>query len=206
MNNPVEEPPFYNDLSLSLDEAWSLVEEGASLRTSPAHTPVVATLGSNGHPQQRVMVLRAVDRARSLLRFHCDARSAKMNQAGSASVLVYHPSRKVQLRLLGQVVVHRDGTEVDAAWTAATPFARRCYMAKAAPGTIAGGPVSGLPTWIEGRQPVESELTVARVNFALLDFTADRVEWLYLANAGHRRAQWLLDIRTGDWSGDWLIP
>ena len=135
---------FYNNLELSFEKAWSIIEPGAIKRTSPAHTPAVATLCPDGTPQQRVMVLRAADRANRQLRFHTDARAAKVAQHGAASVLMYDADEKVQLRLGGRVTVQTEGPEVDAAWAGSTTFARRCYMAEHAPGSLATEPMSGL--------------------------------------------------------------
>jgi hypothetical protein len=41
-------------------------------------------------------------------------------------------------------------------------------------------------------------------NFAVLMATVDRVEWLYLAIEGHRRARWTWS--EGGWQGTWLAP
>ena len=206
MNTLVGERDFYDDLDLSLNKAWAVIEPGALKRASPAHTPVVATIGLDGFPQQRVMVLRAANRDKRLLRFHTDIRSDKIKQKGPASVLMYDAAEKVQLRLAGQITVQSEGAEVDAAWRDSTTFARRCYMAHTAPGSIAAEPNSGLPGWIEGQQPSEQQLTEYRPNFALLWLSVTTIEWLYLANSGHRRAKWIWNDSALLWSGCWLVP
>jgi pyridoxamine 5'-phosphate oxidase len=209
MNQQCDSPDFYNDLDLSFAKAWDVIEPGATKRSSPAHTPVVATVGDDGEPQLRVMVLRAADRASRLLRFHTDARSNKIREIGSgcaASVLMYDPSEKLQLRLSGTLSSVAEGRDVDSAWSGSTTFARRCYMAETAPGAQSELPTSGLPEWIEGKQPVEADLVDARQNFAVLWFETRVVEWLYLANSGHRRARWEWRPDTETWSGRWLVP
>ncbi len=205
----IEVPAFYDDLVLSFGKAWDIIEPGATKRTSPAHTPVVGTIDSAGRPQLRVMVLRSADRDSRLLRFHTDARSAKIAEIGGrcdASVLMYDPIEKLQLRLGGSLSIATEGGEIDAAWRESTAFARRCYLAEAAPGAQSDGPTSGLPEWIEGKQPVEADLVGARQNFAVLWFETHTLEWLYLANSGHRRARWQWDGAGQNWSGDWLVP
>lgn len=209
MNPDAVEPLYYDDLGFSFAHAWDLIEQGAEKRTSAAHTPVVATIDGNGQPQLRVMVLRSADRSTRKLRFHTDARSAKVAETAegqTASVLMYDPLQKLQLRLVGQVSIASDGADVDSAWHESTPFARRCYMAEFAPGSSVELPTSGLPAWVEGRQPVETELVNARKNFALLWFEAHSLEWLYLANRGHRRARWIWQPEAATWSGRWLVP
>jgi pyridoxamine 5'-phosphate oxidase len=108
--------------------------------------------------------------------------------------------------LKGQARIETASETANSAWAASTPFARRCYLAEAAPGTVVGEPTSGLPKAVEGRQPEESELAPARANFAILLFTFAEIEWLYLANSGHRRARWLWDSVAGRWDGCWLVP
>ncbi len=201
-------PAFYNDMSLTLLEIQRLLEEGVVNRKVAAHHPVVATIDANGSPSQRVMILRACNWAQSTLRFHTDYRSDKIAHVTAhpdASVLIYDGESKLQIRLSGRLSL---GTEeaAEAAWDASTEFARRCYMTQSAPGSIAEAPISGLPDWIEGKQPTLDMLRDVRENFAILRFEFDRIDWLYLANAGHRRAKFTRE-RGGDiWEGSWLIP
>ena len=79
-------------------------------------------------------------------------------------------------------------------------------MAEAAPGTPLAEPSSGLPDWIAGKQPEEEQLAGYRANFAALLVEVDTIEWLYLANSGHRRARWQWDALQNSWAGRWLIP
>lgn len=200
-------PDFYDDIALSFAEAQRLVQSGASDRRVAAHHPVVATVDAEGVPQQRVMILRDVDWASRELRFHTDSRSAKVEhvQNPNISVLIYDEPAKVQLRLTGSSALAYHNIS-EAAWANSTPFARRCYMAHTAPGSYCDYPTSGLPDWIEGRQPTELQLVDARINFAAVVVTVETVEWLYLANAGHRRARWSWDHTHAEWSGRWLVP
>lgn len=202
-------PDFYNDLDLSFTKAWDLIEPGASKRSSPAHTPVVGSVDAAGLSQLRVMVLREADRSTRRLRFHADSRSAKIEDFAiddRVSILMYDAAEKLQLRLFGTASVQTEGAAVDAAWESSTTFARRCYMAENAPGIESDLPTSGLPAWIEGRQPLEEQLGEARANFAILWCDITEMEWLYLANAGHRRARWTWDGSLQSWSGRWLVP
>lgn len=202
-------PAYYDVLELSLDEAWSLVNSGVTNRHSPAHMPTVGTVDENGAPQLRIMVLRDVSRETRTLRFHTDLRSIKAGQIrrnSATSVLVYDPAAKAQIRLSGRAIITEEGTVADTAWMTSTPFARRCYMAEAAPGTPLTTSSSGLPDWIEGKQPDEDQLADYRPNFAALLVEIDTVEWLYLANAGHRRARWHWNAAQTSWLGSWLVP
>jgi pyridoxamine 5'-phosphate oxidase len=201
-------PRFYNDLDLSLAEVESLLTDGARDRHKAAHHPIVASIDRDGRPQQRVMILRDCHWKQRLLRFHTDARSHKVTQVHDTawvSALVYDEPAKIQVRLTGRAWIDTHDI-AEQAWLESTRFARRCYMAEQAPGTETDGPTSGLPEWIEGVQPVDEQLRPARNNFAAMMICYNEIDFLYLANAGHRRAQWRWDETTADWSGRWLVP
>jgi pyridoxine/pyridoxamine 5'-phosphate oxidase len=209
MNQPDSLPEYYDNLALSFEEAWGLITAGVTNRNSPSHMPVIGTVDALGVPQMRVMILRNVSREERTLRFHTDSRSMKAEQLihnAATSVLIYDAAAKVQIRISGKAQFSATGDVADTAWLTSTPFARRCYMAEAAPGTPIAEPSSGLPTWIEGKQPDEAQLADYRENFAALLVEVETIEWLYLANAGHRRARWHWDAGQHAWSGCWLIP
>ena len=189
-----------------LDSGWRLLGRGGADRRSPLHTPVVASTAADGGPDARVMVLRAADRGAATLRFHTDARSPKCAALDGAAVAVlgYHPGEAVQLRLRGHARVVRTGAEVDRIWAQSTPFARRCYLVENAPGTALAAPASGLPAWVEGRKPEEADLVPARANFALVLVDVMQIDWLHLAQDGHRRA--VFTLGESSWCGEWRVP
>lgn len=209
MNQPDNLPAYYDDLALSFEEAWGLITAGVTNRNSPSHMPVIGTVDAFGAPQMRIMILRNVSREERTLRFHTDSRSMKAEQLirnAATSVLIYDAAAKVQIRISGKAQFSATGDIANTAWSTSTPFARRCYMAEAAPGSPIAEPSSGLPTWIEGKQPDEAQLADYRENFAALLVKVETIEWLYLANAGHRRARWHWDTGQHAWAGCWLIP
>jgi pyridoxine/pyridoxamine 5'-phosphate oxidase len=188
-----------------LESAWQHLSRGAADRRSPLHTPAVISIGPDGTPDARIMVLRKAIRPSRRLSFHTDARSPKCQSLHGqpVAVLGYHPGQKVQLRLQGTARIETDTADADAAWARSTPFARRCYLTTHAPGTPLAAPASGLPAHIEGLQPSEDQLIPARPNFALLHIEVTRIDWLHLANTGHRRARF---EATDGWHGQWLTP
>lgn len=198
-----------DDIDAVLADIWQRLGRAAKDRRAPMHTPVVATTAPDGAPSQRVMVLRAFDRATATLRFHTDSRAAKVEQIGDGgpvSILAYDPSAKRQFRLTGITRIETATPAADQAWAEATLFAKRCYLADPAPGTRSDLPVSGLAADIEGRLPEdEAEVAPGRVNFALLMAEIDTIEFLHLAHTGHRRARFTLGV-DGKWQGEWLVP
>ncbi len=197
---------YYNDLDASLTQAWQWLQQGARDRHSPMHTPVVATVTEQGLPEARVMVLREADQAHARLRFHTDVRSDKVrsiNNGAPATVLAYDPAEHVQLRLYGTAHIDRDSPAREAAWARTSLYGRRCYLGDIGPGGRAESPTSGLPGHLEGIEPTTDQSAPGLAHFALLWVSILRIEWLFLAHGGHRRAYFEL---SDNWQGGWLIP
>lgn len=192
-----------------VDDIFERLKQGARQRRSPFHTPVVGT----GEGAMRIMVLRDVERDAARLRFHTDVRSPKVEairQApGKVGLLFYDPEAKLQLRARGHAVIETDSDFVDEVWQQSTTFARRCYLAEAAPGVPVEAPMSGLPQWAEGITPTEAQVAPARANFAALMIELQEIDWLYLANSGHRRALFTRVANANEhkgWQGQWRVP
>lgn len=192
-----------NDLAVIAADVWTRLDAAAASARAPWHAPVVGT----GDGMLRVMVLRHVDPAAGSLRFHTDARSPKIAAIGDdprVSLLFYDAAAKLQLRCTGTARVAANDADADAAWAASSASSRRCYLTQAAPGTAVTAPSSGLPAHVEGRVPTLAETEAGRANFAALIVSLNRIDWLYLAHDGHRRA---LFERSGDeWAMGWLLP
>jgi pyridoxamine 5'-phosphate oxidase len=172
-------------------------------RKSPMHAPVIVTSDVDA----RVMVLRAFDSQAWTLRLHTDSRAPKAQVVAAdprMAVLFYDKGAKIQIRARGSGAIMREGAEVDAAWSASTNFARRCYLGEG-PGAASDAPTSGLPPEFEGMEPDDLQLVPARENFALLKITLTALDWLYLAHTGHVRAQFTR-AATGEWAGRWVSP
>jgi hypothetical protein len=171
-------------------------------RKNPMHTPVIVTADVDA----RVMVLRAFDAARWILRLHTDTRAPKARAIAAdprMAVLLYDKGAKIQIRLRGTGRIEAHGPVADAAWAASTNFARRCYLGEG-PGAVSDTPTSGLPAEFEGAEPDDAQLIPARTNFAVLLIEITAFDWLYLAHTGHQRARF---VRAGDeWTGRWVAP
>jgi hypothetical protein len=188
-----------DDLDGSLAEAWRLLARGVVDRRSPMHNPTVATVGADG-PNLRTVVLRGVDVPARQLRFHTDRRSAKVAEIAADPRIhlhAYDPGAKVQLRLAGHATLHHDDAIADAAWAASRAMSRVCYGTEPAPG-------SAITTPDAFRLPAEDATDPGRVHFAAVVIHVARLEWLYLAFGGHRRA--LFTWADGALTARWLAP
>ncbi|MFQ3665675.1 MAG: pyridoxamine 5'-phosphate oxidase family protein [Sphingomonadaceae bacterium] len=200
------ESPF-EDLDAAQAALWQRLVRAARDRRSAWHNPVVASVGLDGAPRARVMVLRHADRESGRLRLHTDIRTSKVAELAReprVALLFYDAPARLQLRLEGLARIESQGEAADLAWAASRPFSRRCYTAPAAPGTPADGPTSGLPPELEQREPTLAESEAGRPHFAVMLVDARSLEFLHLAVTGHRRGRF---CRDGDgWLGSWLIP
>jgi len=185
-------------LDATLAEACRLLARGVADRRSPFHTPTLASIGADGAPRLRTVVLRSFDAAARQLRVHTDRRSAKYAELlvdPRAALHGYDVAAQVQIRLSGRISLHAESALADAAWAASHPGSRLCYAIAPGPGT----PVAAPPA-----APLALD-AAARDNFAALVLHFDTLEWLWLAAAGHRRAHFAWDA-AGACAARWLVP
>ncbi len=184
-------------LEESLAEAFRLLSRGVADRRHGFHTPTLATIGLDGAPQARTLVLRGFEAATRTLRLHTDARSGKVAELEAdprAQLHLYDAGAKVQLRLSGRAALHGGDAVAEAAWQGSRSFSRLCYAIEPGPGT----PVTAPP-------PAPMDAEAGRPVFRVILLRFDRLEWLHLAASGHTRARF-------DWGPDdarrsgWLVP
>lgn len=194
-------PAFYDDLDASFAEAWRLLAEGAALGRSGFHLPALATLGADGAPRLRTVVLRVADPETGTLRFHCDRRSDKAAEIAAnpaCALMAYDAAAKIQIRAEGRATLHTDDAVAEAAWAGSRAMSRVCYGAEPAPGTA-------LPAGDAYTLPDETAATaIGRPHFAAVLVRAARLDFLYLDRRGHRRAVWRRDAEP--WAGGWVAP
>jgi pyridoxamine 5'-phosphate oxidase len=198
----VPPPSFYDDLTETLAEGWRLIARGVADRRSPFHHPTVATIGLDGRPRARTVILRGCDVASRSLRFHTDARSEKITEISRDSRIALHlydPGAKIQIRVEGRAILHRDDAVADSAWGGSRLFSRQCYGVTPGPGTpIGDGGDFTLP------ETTEEATAEGRANFVAVVVAVEQMEWLYLAAAGHRRAGF--SWTNGNLQAGWLTP
>ena len=204
----MHENDFYDDLAGALERSWRLLEEAIGDPTSPVRTPVLISVSTDGLAQGRTVVLRGFNRQQRQLTIYTDARSAKVAQlrAQPACTLVaYQPNPMMQLRLSTNAIVNHNNEITHEAW-AVMPGPNRCnYLTDPDPGSISIQATDGRPAINAESVPTPDENEIAYSHFAVIVFTINQLEWLYLPRRGHRRARF-------SWNGadslksDWLIP
>lgn len=191
---------YPEDLDTLLTTAFALISRGVSDRRSGFHTLQVGTLGLDGAPKIRTVVLRAYDEATRTLRFHTDRRSPKVAEIARdprVALHLYDPPSALQLRIDAVASVEADTPAASEAWDKTRSFSRICYRIERAPGDPIEAPVLGFP-------PRDGEEQDGRDAFSIVQCRMNRLEWLHLSHEGHRRATFQF-LPTGIVS-QWLVP
>lgn len=199
MNHTID-PPYYDSLEEALSYAFAMLAAGAKDRRSGFHTPAVGTIDLNGAPSVRTVVLRRFDPIERIIAFHTDMRTRKPKEIAANSRIAVHfydAGRKLQLRTDCTARLEHGSEVARAAWTASRAMSRACYAQAFPP----GDPLPE-PDAYAHATPLEDE--EAFRNFAVVRAKILRLEWLYLASKGHRRA--LFDWRGGELKCMWLAP
>lgn len=172
-------------------QAWHRLVRGVHDRHAPARHPTLATVGLDGWPQARTVVLRKADRASARLEIHTHLGSAKVAQLQAlprAALHVWDNASRLQMRLQANVTVS-SGPEVADTWTRVPDRSRTAYSQGQAPG-------SPLAT------ALAYDTTPDAAMFTVLYLYVCTIDLLHLGSV-HRRAQF---SREGGWAGCWVVP
>jgi len=196
-------PAFHDDLNAVCDHALKLLVTAVSNRRAPMHTPTAATLGLDGAPRCRTIVLRHFDPDETSVRFHTDIRSSKFVELQNDPRIALHfydAAEKIQLRLEGSAELHCSDHLADEAWHAAQPMSRLVYASMPGPGSVipTGGAFS-IPTGFDSGDE-------GRPHFCVVRVIVSKMEWLWLGSDGHRRAcfEWHSGVKVP--KSEWLVP
>ena len=183
--------PWARDLADLHAQVWTRIARGVEDKHSAARHPTLATIGTNGLPQARTVVLRAADRSSATLDIHTDLHSAKVAELRAnpgAALHVWDTSPHLQIRIEAEVAI-LSGPEVMEIWERVPASSRLAYGSTPAPG-----------------QPVSDALAYAKSPdpdaFGVLRLAVQAIDALHLG-PDHRRARFL---RDDGWAGQWLAP
>jgi len=195
--------PASESLTQTYDRLWSCLESGVDTQRSPFTMMQAATLGLDGAPKVRTIVLRQVSRADRLLAFHTDARSekvAELRRDPRIAVVANDLDALVQIRAEGVASICDDEAQRRAIWQSSRPHTLLLYRAPLRPGTPIESPEEARVT----PNPGDAATDDGYRNFCLVHVTVTRIDWLELARAGHRRA--IFDVNDDGYEGRWIAP
>ncbi|MFP3501611.1 pyridoxamine 5'-phosphate oxidase family protein [Burkholderia sp. SIMBA_062] len=195
--------PTSESLTQTYDRLWSCLESGVGTQRSPFTMIQAATLGLDGAPKVRTIVLRQVSRADRLLAFHTDARSekvAELRRDPRIAVVANDLDALVQIRAEGVASICDDEAQRRAIWQSSRPHTLLLYRARLRPGTPIESPEDAHVTPSPGDAPTDDGYR----NFCLVHVAVTRIDWLELARGGHRRA--VFDVNDDGYAGGWIAP
>ena len=171
---------------------WLKLERATRDRHHEWRMPVLATIGKDGSPNARTVVLRHADARLQNLQFYTDRRSPKIAELTHqpAAILVFWSERlNWQLRVQVAMEVLTTGPQVDAVWERVSQSpAAGDYLCTGAPG-------DALPAG----QAATSDATGMH-HLAILVAQVQEIDWLEIGRAGHRRAA----FAANTW--EWRVP
>lgn len=185
------------ELGTLATESWSWLVSAVVDRDDPLRTPVAATVGLDGTPRARTVVLREADPAAWVLGFHTDVRSAKHDElmkSQAVTWLFYDAARSIQVRAISTASVHAGDSMADRAWAFSGLASRAAYVSERSPGTAIDTPSASV--FLHD----EAAAAHGRANFCTVRCRVHELDVLQLHPSGHRRAC----VRADD--AVWLAP
>ncbi len=182
-------------------QVWDVLHAAATSR-SPFNFLQLATIGLDGSPQLRTIVLRGFDREVGAISFVTDMRSPKVAEImrdPRVSLVGFDGEKSVQLRLSGTASVAADEAARKCMWDRLRHRTLVLFDAPFAPATPIdgeGNPLAPMPDDDGSADPYD--------RFAVLDVTVDRAEWLDLATEPHERRRFTR--RENGWDAVRLTP
>lgn len=178
-------------------ELWGWLAAAADDREDPFRTPVVATVGADGLPRARTVVLREVEPAEWTLDFYTDLRSPKHGEllkSGAVAWLFYDAARDLQIRATSTASIHAHDDVANRAWKWSALASRAAYGCENAPGSAIEAPTPSV--FLRD----ETEAEHGKKNFCVVRCRVDEFDVLQLYPGRHRRAR----VRPD--GAEWRVP
>lgn len=182
-------------------ELWRILGAATTSR-SPFTMMQLATIGIDGAPRVRTVVVRQVDEAQSTLSFATDVRSpkiAEIRRDPRVALAGFDAQGGIQIRLEGQAMIIDQPEEKKPFWDMCRPHTRALFKAPHAPGIEIASPRAGGETT---KRPDGTES--AFLNFCVVSVELQRLEWLDVSPERHQRCSFLQT--AGSWAGTWIAP
>ena len=198
------QPAYYEDFSEIKKKIWLMLDDAVINRSSQFRIPTFIC-GNQSDFDGRIVVLRKSDQQNSLVQFHSDIRSdkiQKLKKNPNAAMLFYDKEEKIQVRLKVECTVNHNNNVTKESWSKTQHISRKCYLVDNGPGTESDIPTSGLKPELDNFEFTMEQSEEGYKNFTVIQCKVKSIEWLYLAAKGHRRARF--DLETNKKA--WLVP
>ncbi len=130
--------------ALSFIEAGlAALERSLEERSGDLRNVQLATVGADGRPNIRTVVLRGFDRAAATAEIHSDIRAVKVRDIAHAprvALLAWSTDEHLQLRFAGSAALHSGDDLARDRWAKLSPSGRKPYGLRADPGSPIADP------------------------------------------------------------------
>lgn len=177
---------------------WPALDKAVTKR-SPFTVMQLATVGEDGAPKLRAIVLRRFDAATASLSFITDLRSPKVREIRAnprVSLAAFDSDGAVQLRIEGAATVIKDEARRRDFWNSLRAHTHILFRSSLPPGTVLASPQE----LAAGDGSPES----AYAHFCLIEIALTHMEWLDLSAEPHRRCSFRREAKG--WAGTWVVP
>ncbi|WP_420460601.1 pyridoxamine 5'-phosphate oxidase family protein [Neolewinella sp.] len=185
-------------------QAWDLILAGADSGDHPFGLTYVASVGGQGVPRQRTVVLRSADRKLAELRTYTDRRSIKAHELKAnnlVSYLFWDPDTRIQFSGHGPThwLPRAEAREV---FNQLPKHGRKAYATQQPPSTPLERADDGLP-------PDWAELSQQQTDYAVANFgvLVTRIQYADVLRLDREQNLRLTASRSGnDWTLRWIVP
>lgn len=191
-HTPPENPSWSTDLAQLFNTAWAVLLPQKIDRRVDARLAMLATIGADGAPEARGVVLRAADPARGTVDIFTDAATPKCAEIDAdprVALTLWREDVLVQIRMRGTMAVIEGDLALEA-WAGLPDRALPDYGVTPAPAT----PIPEAGSYL--RDPNAARLAILRLTVETMDVVS-------LQRPIHTRA--LFERRDG-WRGQWRAP
>ena len=176
------QPSYYEDFSEIKKKIWSLLDNAVKDRSSPFRIPVFAC-GNQNDIDGRIVVLRKSDQQNSLVQFHSDIRSDKiqlLKNNSNAALLFYDKDEKIQVRLKVNCTINHKNDVTKNSWEKTQHISRKCYLVDNGPGTESDVPTSGLKPELDNFDYTKEQSEEGYKNFTVIQCKIKSVSYTHL--------------------------
>ena len=181
--------PSHEEIKVMYDSEIDYLFDGIKNAKNLYHTFCLST--SNGDfPEARTVVLRDVKLDPLSIYFNADYRSKKVKdlvENKNCTALFYDQSRRVQLRLRCEAVVHYQNSLSSEIWKNTALQSRKCYMGPFPPSDELDSWHPNIPDEYLKTDPDKEHSEDGYINFAHIELCVSKIDVLQLRHDGHIR-------------------
>lgn len=191
------------DLEKIFGRIWNSLAAAAREENLPFKVMQAATIGLDGSPNVRTVLLRGASERENLLTFHTDLRSpkvAELSREPRIALVCVDADQGLQIRVSGEARIIRDEQARLGAWKASPDHDLTVYRTQIAPGTPtthAADALGGSPSLLDPAEGFK--------HFCIVEVRPACIDWLDLSVEDRpQRARY---VRQGDrWIPSWIAP